>query len=60
MLNWLRRMIHSLIVLAMLTWLVVNGPGVIFILDHVDLKMTKKDSRCCCFSKWRYQAEIFL
>jgi hypothetical protein len=29
MLTWLRRMIHSLTVLAMLTWLVVNGPGAV-------------------------------
>ena len=29
MLTWLRRMIHSLTVLAMLTWLVMNGSGTV-------------------------------
>jgi hypothetical protein len=29
MLTWLRRMIHSLTVLAILTWLVMNGSGAV-------------------------------
>ena len=29
MLTWIRRMIHSLIVLSILTWLMMNGSGAV-------------------------------
>jgi hypothetical protein len=37
---------HSLIGLAILIWLVMNDPGVVFLLSHVDLTRSGKDSMC--------------